>query len=260
MSLNKLRDMYAAGVPAVGTFLSSGNQSVMECLGYAGLDYAIIDTEHGSFDTESMMDLIRAAERVDVVPVVRIADVTHKEIQRAADCGAQAIIIPCLRDVEDFKKAVDFAKFTPIGNRGFIKGRGAGFGNLDWSSGSLEEFFSNSNERLILMPQCETVEALEHIDEIVEIEGVDAIFIGPFDLSIAMGMPGQFDDPAFKAACDKVLGACKRAGKPCYTLSMKTDQALQQIGEGYAGVAHNLDFNVLTEAYRKIVTEIKENL
>ena len=135
MSMNKLRDLYAAGKPAIGTFFSSGNAAMMECLGYTGLDFAVIDTEHGPFDTETMQDLIRAAEHAGLAPVVRIADVTHKEIQRAADCGAQGLIIPCLRSLDDFKKAVDLAKYAPAGNRGFIKGRGAGFGCADWTKG-----------------------------------------------------------------------------------------------------------------------------
>ena len=88
MSLNRLRDLYAEGKPAIGTFFSAGNASFMECLGYSGLDYVIIDTEHGPFDTMDMQELVRTAELAGLAPVVRIADVTHKEIQRAADSGA----------------------------------------------------------------------------------------------------------------------------------------------------------------------------
>lgn len=106
MSLNRLRDLAGANKAAIGTFVSMGNMSEVECLGYTGLDFVIIDTEHGPFDTETMMNLIRAAELVHLVPVVRLANVDHRDIQRAADCGAQAIILPCLRDLDDFKKAV----------------------------------------------------------------------------------------------------------------------------------------------------------
>ncbi len=260
MSLNRLRDMAKEGKPAIGTFFGSGNMSMMECLGYTGLDWVIIDTEHGPFDTESMMNLIRVAESVDLVPVVRIADVTHKEIQRAADCGAQGLIIPCLRDIEDFKKAVDLAKFAPMGNRGFIKGRGTGFGNLEWAKCGLEEYYANSNERLMLIPQCETVEALENIEKIVAIDGIDGIFIGPFDLSTTMGMAGQFTNPEFIAAKERVLNACKAVNKPCYILSLTEDEAASLIKEGYAGVAHNLDFNIFVKAYKDIVRNVHEKL
>ena len=186
---------------AIGTFVSMGNMSEVECLGYTGLDFVVIDTEHGPFDTETMMNLIRAAELVHLVPVVRLANVDHKDIQRAADCGAQAIILPCLRELDDFKKAVALAKYAPIGQRGFIKGRGTHFGNAPWAATeTLEEYYANSNERLLVMPQCETKEALEQIEDIVQIEGLDGIFIGPYDLSTCLGIPGQFETPVFKVS------------------------------------------------------------
>ena len=256
MSMNKLRDLYAAQMPAIGTFFSAGNASMMECLGYTGLDFVVIDTEHGPFDTMDMQELIRAAESVGLVPVVRIADVTHKEIQRAADCGAQGIIIPCLRSMDDFRKAVDLAKYTPVGNRGFIKGRGAGFGNAAWTEGPLEDYFAKSNEKLMLIPQCETIEALEQIEDIAALEGVDGIFVGPYDLSTCMGIPGQFGDPKLIEARRRVLKACQAAGKPCYILSMTPAEGSSLLKEGYAGVAHSLDFVIFTEAYKKEVAAI----
>lgn len=214
--LNKLREKYMAKEKVIGTFFNVGDMSCMECLGYTGLDYVIIDCEHGPYDTESMMDLIRAAESVGLVPFVRIADVSHKEIQRAADCGAQGLIVPCLRTVDEYKKLVDLGKYAPIGNRGFIKGRGCGFGGMDWASGSLEEYMANSNEKLMLMPQCETAESLAHIEEIAALDGIDGIFIGPFDLSISMGIPARFDAPEFITAVERIIAACKANDKPVY--------------------------------------------
>ena len=118
---NKLREMHKNNKQSLGTFFNAGDMSCMECIGYSGLDFVIIDAEHGPYDTESVMNLIRASESVGLTPVVRIAEVTHKEIQRVADCGAEGIIVPCLRTIDEFKKVVDLAKYAPIGNRGFIK-------------------------------------------------------------------------------------------------------------------------------------------
>ncbi|MBQ6260563.1 MAG: hypothetical protein IJK59_04875 [Firmicutes bacterium] len=261
MSLNRLRNMFEKKEGAVGTFFSGGNMSFMECLGFSGLDFVIIDCEHGPFDTETMMDLIRAAELRGLVPMVRIANVDHKEIQRAADCGAQGIIVPCLRDVPDFRRLVDLAKFTPLGNRGFIKGRGAGFGCADWAdTKSLEEYFENSNDRLIVMPQCETREALENIEEIAAIPGIDGIFIGPFDLSTAMGIAGRFDLPEFKAAEKRVFEACRAAGKICYTFSTSAEKTAAYLKEGYDGVACSQDYIIFTEAYRALNADIRSRL
>ncbi len=256
---NLVKEKLQNGQKVIGTFFSMGNPSAMECLGYTGMDYAIIDTEHGPFDTESAMALVRAAEAVGLTPFVRIADVSHREIQRAVDMGAQALIVPCLRSLEEMKKLVDLAKFAPIGNRGFIKGRGSGFGNQAWASGSVAEFMAASNERLLVLPQCETAECLEEIEEVVAIEGIDGIFIGPFDLSISLGIPGGFDDPRFTAAVERILRACKAAGKICLIFTTSTEKAREYLAQGFDGVAHNTDFTVYTEAYSALVDEIREN-
>lgn len=254
---NKLRERHRAHEQVVGTFFNVGDMSCMECLGYTGMDFVVIDTEHGPFDTEKMMDLIRAAESVDLTPVVRIADVTHKEIQRAADCGAQGLIVPCLRTVEEYRKLVDLAKYAPIGNRGFIKGRGCGFGNQDWAAGTLESFMANSNEKLMVIPQCETVESLEQIEEIAALEGVDGIFIGPFDLSISMGIPAQFQLPQFKEAVARIVRAFHGAGKPVYIYANNPAETRAYLADGIDGVANGINSIVLVEAYKKLMAEIR---
>ena len=254
---NKLREMHKEKKQAIGTFFNAGDMSCMECIGYTGLDFVIIDAEHGPYDTESIMDLIRASESVGLTPVVRIADVTHKEIQRVADCGTDGIIVPCLRTVDEFKKLVDLAKYSPIGNRGFIKGRGSGFGNMDWAAGSIEEFMANSNEKLMVIPQCETAESLEHIEEIAALEGIDGIFIGPFDLSISMGIPAKFQLPEFKAAVKRIVDAFHNEGKPAYIYANNPAESRAYLADGIDGVANSLNSIVLTEAYKKLVAEIK---
>lgn len=254
---NRLRERIAEKGNATGTFLGVTTVPIMECLGYTGLDFVIIDTEHGPYDTQPMSDLIQAAERGGMAPIVRIADVTHKEIQRAVDNGAEGLIVPCLRTVEEFRKAVELAKFAPLGNRGFIKGRGSGFGNLPWASGSLEDYMKKSNERLLLLPQCETKEALEEIEKIVAIDGLDGIFIGPFDLSISMGIPGNFEEPAFLEAVAHILQVCKKAGKLCMIYTNTVEEAKRYLAQGFDAVANSMDTIVFTEAYRSVVKQIR---
>jgi len=255
--LNRLKEIMQEKGNAIGTFLGIANAPLVECLGYTGLDFVLIDTEHGPYDTQPMSDLIKAAELGGMAPIVRIADVTHKEIQRAVDNGAQGIIVPCLRTVEDFKKAVDLAKFAPVGNRGFIKARGCGFGNEAWAKGTMEEYMKNSNERALMLPQCETVEALEHIEEIVQIEGLDGIFIGPFDLSIAMGIPAQFNHPDFQAAVERVFEACKKAGKLCMILGNTVEESKNYLERGFDAVAYSMDAYIITEVFRTAVDQIR---
>ena len=253
---HKLREKYRAGEPVIGTFFNLGDPSAMECLGYTELDYVIIDCEHGPFDTETMMDLIRAAEGVGLTPVVRIAGVDHREIQRAADCGAEGLIVPCLRTVDEYRRLIDLAKYAPTGNRGFIKGRGCGFGNRAWASGSLEEFMANSNEKLMVIPQCETAESLEHIEEIAALEGLDGIFVGPFDLSISMGIPARFEHPDFLAALERIYAACRAADKPVYVYTNDAAESRRRLASGIAGVACSLNSVELIKVYRQLVQDI----
>jgi 4-hydroxy-2-oxoheptanedioate aldolase len=253
---NLVKEKLESGKKVVGTFFSMGNPSAMECLGFTGLDFAIIDTEHGPFDTESAMALVRAAEAGGITPFMRIADVSHREIQRAVDIGVQALIVPCLRTMDEMKKLVDLAKFAPIGNRGFIKGRGAGFGYQPWSNGSVAEYMAASNERLLVLPQCETAECLADIENVVALDGIDGIFVGPFDLSISLGIPGDFENPKFKAAVDRILSACKAANKYSLIYTTNVESAREYLAQGYDGVANSLDFTVFTEAYKDMVNNI----
>lgn len=256
--MNELRKKFANRESVLGTFFNVGDCACMECLGYTGLDFVIIDTEHGPYDTMPAMDLIRTAEHAGLTPIVRIGDVTHKEIQRAADCGAVGVIAPCLNTIDEFEKLVDLAKYPPLGNRGFIKGRGAGFGNLPWSGGTLEQYMAASNDKLMVIPQCETKGSLESIEQVAALDGVDGVFVGPFDLSISLGIPGQFDHPTFCAAIERVKKAFHDAGKPCYIFAPNPAGVKKRLAEGYDGVALNLTGNILIEAYRSQVKAIRE--
>ena len=115
-----------------------------------------------------------------------------------------------------------------------------------------------SNERLLVLPQCETAECLENIEKVVAMDGIDGIFIGPFDLSISLGLPGDFENPVFLAAVDRILAACKAAGKYCLIFTTSTEKAREYLDHGFDGVAHNTDFTVFTEAFRSVVSEIRE--
>jgi len=254
---NNVKEKIKNNEKVVGTFFEMGSMSEMECLGYSGLDYVIIDAEHGPFDMETIMDLIRAAESKNLSPFVRIGDVTHKEIQRILDVGAQGLIVPCLRTIDEMRKLVDLAKFAPVGNRGFCPGRGSGFGFADWASQGIDKFMETCNEEVMVIPQCETKECLEIIEDIVNIEGIDGIFIGPFDLSISLGIPAQFSNEIFIAATNRILKACQNAGKPIFIFTGNIEDAREYLANGYDGVAYNMDAVVLVNAYREIVNSIK---
>ena len=161
--------------------------------------------------------------------------------------------------MDEMKSLVNLAKFSPVGNRGFIKGRGCGFGYKEWAK-DIREFMETSNEQLLVLPQCETLECLNIIEDVVEIEGIDGIFIGPFDLSIAMGIPAQFDHPDFTAAIERILRACKKASKLTFIFTRNLADAKKYMEKGFDGIAHTIDSTVLIEGYRTIVENLKESI
>lgn len=258
VSDNKMKKLLAEKTFAVGSLVNSFDPSVIEVMAAADLDFVFIDTEHGPFDNETLVGFIRTCELVGFTPVVRIGDMTHKEIQRVTDAGAQAIVVPGVKYPEDFRRLVDLAKFPPLGNRGFAPVRSSGYGHKEWAKAGVPATMAGSNERLLLLPQCETVESLECIEEVVEIDGIDGIFIGPYDLSIAMGIPGQFDNPDFVAAMERIRTACVSRGKGVYTFCGTPEDARVKKAEGYSGVLCGTAATVLANAYIQFVNKVRE--
>ena len=145
-----------------GTFFELGGRGAMESLSRTGLDYVIIDTEHGCLSEESTADLILAAERGGLLPYVRIGDTRRPYVLRMLDIGARGLIVPNIRSVDQVKEIITHAKFPPIGNRGYCPNRTTGWGADDWSK-DVFSYMEECNRRCRLIPQCETKEALEQI-------------------------------------------------------------------------------------------------
>ena len=186
-----------SGEKTLGTFMKLGTATAAECLGLAGLDYLIIDTEHGPFNPQSALDFIRAAKLYNITPLARVQEISRAAILKLLDVGAMGLIIPCVNTVEEAKTIVSYGKYAPVGERGVANTAGSGFWFEDYASHGMPAYFETSNRETLLFPQCETLGCLEHLEEIVILPGIDGIFVGPFDLSTAMGIPGQFDKPEF---------------------------------------------------------------
>lgn len=240
----------------VGTFFELGGMAAVECLGIAGLDFLIIDTEHGPFDVESAMDYIRAAELKGITPFVRVREISRPAILKMLDVGARALIIPNVETVEQVRQIVDYGKYAPLGRRGFFMARSASYGFADHAQ-EVPGYFKYCNEHTMLIPQCETQGCLDHIEEIVNIDGVDGIFIGPYDLSIGMGLAAQFDHPDFIAAIHKIYQTCQKAGKPCLLYVNTAAEAKQYLEKGFAGAAINMDATFYIQAFRSLLQEVR---
>lgn len=241
----------------IGTFFELGSSSVMECLSRSGLDYVIIDTEHGYAAEDSVAEYIRAAENGGILPYVRIGDIRRPYVLRMLDIGARGLIVPNIRSVDEVRELVSHAKFPPVGNRGYCPTRTSVWGADEWSK-DVFSYMAECNRRSKLFPQCETKEALECIEEIVALEGVDGIFVGPCDLSISLGIPLQFDSPVLQAAIERVLKACKDAGKESIIFAGNVNDARKWLEKGFDSIAYSLDAAIFTNAMKAVVDACRD--
>ena len=240
---NILKEKLAQGKQPLGTFVGTASPAVVECLGCAGLDFVILDNEHSPVEAETTAAMVRAAELRNVTPLARVREISRPAILKLLDVGVQGLIVPDVRSTEDVRRVVDYAKYAPVGRRGFCPSRKDGWGT-DPRCGVLDTM-AHFNQETLVIPQCETAEALSDIETIAAMDGVDGIFIGPFDLSISMGMPGDFENPQFRAALARILSACRAAGKPCLIFAGDGAGAAVRFAQGYDAVAMGLDATLL---------------
>lgn len=256
--MNKLKEKLNNKEKPLGLFFDTSSVTIMECLGRCGFDFVIIDNEHSPIEAESSADYIRAAELVGMTPLCRVRDTSRPAVLKLLDVGAQGLIVPCVHSVEQVKDIIKFAKYYPIGERGFCPSRKDGWG-FD-IPGGVPATMAHFNDETLLIPQCETVGALEHIEEIASLEGVDGIFVGPYDLSISMGIPGEFNSPVFQAAIDRIIKAVHDKGKFCIFFAGSPDAVVAGYKRGFDGMAYSLDAAIIIEAIKERVDLIKKQL
>lgn len=252
---NLVKEKLAKGEKVVGTFFEMGGTTAIEALGISGIDYIVIDAEHGPFDVVSAKEFITVAERHHLTPFVRVKDVSRSSILNMLDIGAQGLIIPCVNSVEEVRDIISYGKYAPLGNRGFFMARAAAYGKAPFAA-TVDGYFEHMNAETMLIPQCETKGCLEHIEEITAMDGIDGIFVGPYDLSIAIGKPAAFDDPAFTAALSRVLAACEEHHKPCFIYSGAPFSAKAYLAQGFSGVAVNFDVAIFIDAVKSMLKEV----
>ena len=176
------------------------------------------------------------------------------------DAGAAGIVVPSITNVDQVKEIIKHAKFMPVGERGYCMTRDGGWGFAEHSSHGLAEYMGFSNTSTMLIPQCETVGCLEHIEEITALNGVDGILIGPYDLSIDMGIPGQFDNPDLKNAVSRILTACKKNGKMAINFAGTTDAAVSSLNDGFDAVLFGIDIIMYINNYISSISSIKSRI
>ena len=182
---------------------------------------------------------------------MRVRDSSRAAVLHALDLGARGIIIPDVQSVEEARRLVEYAKYYPLGARGFAFSRSAKYGFLPELK-QIGDYFIATNQRTILMPQCETAGALEHIEEIAALDGIDGIFVGPYDLSVALGAPARFAE-----ALDRVIAACRASGKLAFIYANTMPEARAYFAQDYQGAAIGTDTAFLVKAIQGMLQGVK---
>ena len=210
MRENTLKQKLAAGKAVFGVMLTFPSPQVVEMLGGLGFDWVLIDNEHGTVTIENSEDLIRAAELSGVAPIVRPVSNKPEIIAPFMDRGAWGVQVPHVNTVEEARAAVDAVKYYPLGHRGMFSGsRPADYG----LSGSTADYVEAANRNTLVCLMLEEVEAIENLESMVEVEGVDVFFIGSGDLSQSMGYPGQQTLPEVQELMAKGVSIIREAGQ-----------------------------------------------
>ncbi|HWR45687.1 HpcH/HpaI aldolase family protein [Sporomusa sp.] len=249
---NKVKDKLESGQAVNGVFYCNGGPAYVEMLGYSGLDFVIIDTEHSSHNLETVENLIRASEVSGMVPIVRVQENSEALIKKALDMGAGGIIVPQVNTAAEARMAVQAAKFGPQGERG-VAGitRGARYGYVP-----LTDFVTYSNKNSLVFTQVEHISAVQNLDEILNVDGLDGILIGPTDLSQSMGITGHFENPEYCRTVIDIIERGVKAKKRVGIFCLNADQARQYRNLGAQLLAVCSDSMLFVSAVRKLADEL----
>lgn len=234
--IQEIRDRLGSGGYTVGSWMQIPHPSIAEILGQAGYDWVAVDMEHGAIGAPQLPDLFRALELGGTLPLARIAQGAPKDCKQALDAGAGGIIVPMIESAEQLIKIRDACRWPTAGTRG------VGFSRANLFGRHFERYCAEAQAPL-LVAMIEHHRAVENLERILAVDGLDAILIGPYDLSASMGLTARFDTPDFKAVMDRICHLCGQHGVPCGThVVMPQPEILQErIAEGYRFVAYSID-------------------
>lgn len=215
-----LRSRALAGEPLLGCFVTWPTAGAIELLALARFDFAVLDTEHGFFDAESVESLVRAADGAGIPAIVRVPSIAaFSEAGRGLDAGAAGTLFPRADGVAAVRGAVEAVKYAPEGRRGLAGVRANRYGTIPF-----DRWVRDANEATAVIVQIETAGALDAVDAIAAEKPVDVLFVGPNDLSQALGLPGNYRDPRYAAAVERVAAAARARGKAAAIMLRETAQ------------------------------------
>lgn len=250
---SRLKDVLRRGDYALGVFCSINAPSIVEILAISGMDFVVIDMEHGPINIESIENMVRSAEIYGITALVRIPDYDEKLIGRLLDIGAHGVQVPMVHTAERAAEVVKAGKYAPLGLRGMSAGRGP-----KW--GSISNYREVANKELTTVCMCESKEAVDNIEEIVKTPGLDIIFIGAVDLSQSLGCPGDVNNPIVEKHVQHVLKVCQNAGVYPGIVTTGVEEAQMRIKQGFRYVSVMNDMWLMRKTISKLVADTRNGL
>ena len=253
MQQNSIKATLQAGGTVLGTCVTDCfNPEIVVAIQAAGLEFFFIDSEHARTSFDDVQGFVRVAKSTGVVPLVRVPQSEYFFLARMLDVGAMGVISPRTESVDEVRKIVSAMKFPPIGRRGY--GLRSIVTDLDFQ-GAAAEMESANRESMVII-QMETQGCVDDIENIVAVEGVDATMVGPFDLSVSLGIPGNFEHPKFWSAFDRMVEACNKAGVAPGVHFGSTKMLLRARDHGARFLVCGTDMSVLLNGFRAMRSEM----
>lgn len=240
--IRSIRKSLQENKASIGSWMQIPNSSIAEIMGQAGYDWIAVDLEHGSIGIHQLPDLFRALELGGTLPLARVAQAHANDIKRALDAGAGGVIVPMIESAEQLNAVRNACCWPPAGTRGVGFSRANMFGKHFAT-------YADEAQAPLLIAMIENSRAVQHLEDILKVRGLDAILIGPYDLSASMGLTAQFDSTEFTAVTERIRGHCIKNGIPCGVHVVMPDSAEldKRIREGYRFIAYSIDAVFLTK-------------
>lgn len=254
MKDNWLKQKMEQGQWVLGPFCKTTESAIYEIAGLAGFDFAIIDMEHGPISYETAQNLIRVCELAGVSPIIRVPRNEEHYVLRALDIGAHGVEVPEINTKEQAEKLAEAARYYPEGKRGLCRFVRA----AEYSHTPKAEYFQRANQNAMVIAHLEGMEGLKNLDEILEVKGIDLLFIGPYDLSQSMGIPGQIHDPGLIAKMSAIVAKAKSKHKLVGTFVESPEEATTWINQGVSYISYSVDFGLILDKFSSVVKAVSD--
>ena len=253
--IDLIRKKLKSSTLSLGSWMQIPSSSIAEIIGDIGFDWVAIDMEHGSISVNQLPDIFRALELGNTLPLVRVAQGNAKECKEALDAGAGGVIVPNVQDCEELKETIDYCRFPPAGKRGVAYSRANLFGQNFRA-------YCKEAQNPIIVAMIESIKAVQNLEEILDAKGIDAILIGPYDLSASIGITGDFKNTEYKKILNKILNLCKKKNIPAgiHSVNPTVSEIKKIINDDYKFIACSMDAIMLRKSAMELFSLFKSKI